>query len=532
MRRRLVFLGLFSPVAWTACFSSNAAEPPDSSPDAPSFDSSAMDAPEAAAEAAIDAPAEGSPVVPPDAMPESSTAVDAPVEAGPLPVVVTVAGALGPEQGISVVWGDATGAVVATTTTDATGSTSMLASGGMVTALLGTPSSPSLYTITGVEPGDSLVIVDWTSLALLPGGANISFSSTVNFTSLPSSVPATATSVQFLLGNDCSSGYETPLTFPESLSLSAGGYNGLEPTCIGVGPLGASYGAAYPALVEADDVNNDFLAFAFAKNNSLATVDDAGALDLAIGGAWSTATTAQTLSVTNVQVGDSPWVYYSEAANGVLVTLSEQNVLDGGLPADQTLYATHPGFADFVQAEIGNGAPGGFAMMATRAPAPTAGGTTTMDLAELGTIPMVSGTTVDTTNAARPDIAWTGSSAPLSSATALIATASWSGSDSDGGSQSGSWTVFAAAGAQSDVQVPALPASLAAWAPLAGSYFFPGVAVVQGGTVLPGYAQARAASSALYPIVQTSCLGYYGPAIPALPADGTLLVSFNGGGCG
>jgi hypothetical protein len=490
---------------------------------------------EAQAEAAVDAPAPPTDA-PVEATPEAAPTVDAPAEAGPAPVVVTVVGALGPESSIAVVWSDASGAFLATTTTDATGSTSMLASGGMVTALLGTSSSPSLYTITGVEPGDALVIVDWNSLALLPGaGQYLSFSNTVSFTSLPPSLPGATSSVQFLAGANCSNEYDTPITLPAQLTLVAGGYNGLEPTCIGVGPVGTSYGAAYPALVEADDVDGNFLAFAFAKNNGLTQVDDAGGLDVAVGGAWSTATTNQALLVENASDAN-PWSFYSEAANGVLVPLSTQPppsvASDASVPAGETFFATHPGFADFVQAEIGNGVPGGFAMIATRAPAPSANGTTTMDANQIGSIPIVSGTSVDTTDAARPDIVWTGTSAPLSGATALVAMASWSGSDSEGGSQSGSWTVFAAAGAQSDIQVPALPASLAAWAPLAGSSFYPGVAVVEGGTALPGYAQARAASSVLYPIVQTTCPGYYGPAIPALPADGTVMISYAGGGCG
>jgi hypothetical protein len=535
MRARLVLLGIF-PAAWAACFSSNAATPPDGSPDT-AFDASEMDAvtPPAEAEAAVDAPAT-SMDAPVEATPEAEAAVDAPTEAGPAPVVVTVVGALGPESGIAVVWSDASGAVVATTTTDAAGATSMSASGAMVTALLGTSSTPSLYTITGVQPGDALVIVDWTSLSQLPGGqGGTYFSNTVSFTSLPPSLPGATSSVQFLSGADCSSSYSTPLSLPAQLTLVAGASNGLEPTCVGVGPIGSSYGAAYPALVEADDANGSFLAFAFAKNNGFASVDDAGGLDVAIGGTWSTATTTQTLSEANPTVGEYPWSYYSEAANGVLVPLSTQpppSGLDASTSASDTFYATHPGFADFVQTEVGNGVAGGWAMIATRAPVPTANGTTTMDVSQLDSIPIVSGMSVDATNAARPDITWTGTSSPLTTATALVANLSWNGTDSEGGFQNGNWTVVAAAGSQSDIQVPALPASLAEWVPLAGANFYPGVAIVEGGTAIPGYAQARAASGAFYPIVQTSCPGYFGPAIPALPADGTVMVSYAGGGCG
>ena len=234
-------------------------------------------------------------------------------------------------------------------------------------------------------------------------------------------------------------------------------------------------------------------------------------------------------------MGQYPWSYYSEAANGVLVPLSTQpqpSGLDASTSASDTFYATHPGFADFVQSEIGNGVSGGFAMIATRAPAPTANGATTMDVDQLASIPLVSGMAVDATDAARPGITWTGTSSPLTTATALVANLSWNGTDPEGGFQSGNWAVVAAAGSQTGVQMPALPASLAEWAPIAGSNFYPGVAIVEGGTSIPGYAQARAAASAFYPIVQTTCPAAYGPAIPALPADGTVMVSYAGGGCG
>jgi hypothetical protein len=538
MRRNLALFGL--PVLWAACFSSTNGPPPDASLDASPIDAPAGDATEVDTvapepEAAVDAPREAPVDAALEAAPETSSPVDAPidapVEAAPSPVVVTIVGATGPEQGIPVVWGDVSGAAQSTTTTDATGSTSMLVSGGMITALLGSPSSSQIYTITGIEPGDDLVIVDWTSLARLPSQSG---SYVVDFTSVPASPPTAASSLSFLSGYSCSS-YDNSLPFapPATVNLAADGYNGLEPSCLGIGPMGASYGSAFPALVQANDIDGNMVAFAFANGNSPAAVDDAGAVDVAIGGAWSTSTTAQTVSLTNAPSDASPWVDYSEVASGVLVPLSAQHPLDGGLAAGESVFATHQGFADFVQVEMGvDDSGGGFTMIATRSPPPTADGTITLDASELASVPVIMNASVDTTVPARPDIGWTTASAPLTSSTALIASIAWTGTDAEGGPQGGSWTIFAAAGSRTDLQAPALPTALSGWAPVPGASFVgSGVAVVQG-NALPGYAQVRAASSALYPVVQTVCIGYVGPGIPPLPADGTLMVSYGGGGCG
>jgi hypothetical protein len=286
-------------------------------------------------------------------------------------------------------------------------------------------------------------------------------------------------------------------------------------------------------MVEADDSLDNLLGFAFTKNNALTVVDDAGSLDVAVGGPWSTAITAQTLNVTNVPTSQSPWIYYSEVAEGVTFPLPQRSPPDAGLPAGETLYATHVGYADFVQTEVGSYESPGFVAMATRGPAPTVDATSAMDWSALNTLPSVTHTNVDRTVLAQPMIHWTTAAGTLGASTAVIAYMSWYGSDPDGGSQTGSWTIVSQGTTLAALQAPAVPAASSAFTPIAGSTFgFATVSAIQGATALPSYAQVRAASSLFAPLTQTTCVGYFGPAIPPLPVAGTVMVSVYGGGCG
>src|SRR5579883_357570 len=94
---------------------------------------------------------------PDGAIPDSAAeaAVDAPLDIPPAPVVVQVLSASGPEQGVNVVFQDATGAVITSGTTDATGRFGrVVPAGSMATVLLGNTANPNNMTVVGVQPGD------------------------------------------------------------------------------------------------------------------------------------------------------------------------------------------------------------------------------------------------------------------------------------------------------------------------------------------------------------------------------------------
>jgi len=476
---------------------------------------------------------------------DSSPPVDAPAEAvndaGPTSVTVTVIGALGPESGISVVWGDATGAIVTTTTTGAAGSTTLVVadsgtSGGMITALLGTASSPSLYTITGIEAGDALVIVDYGSITNLPGGTS------VDLTAVPSPLPTNTNGLVFYAGL-CNGGFgfsDAGPFLPFNLGLTRQpGAQTIYSGCVGVGQFGALVGAALPAMVEANDIGNQLVGYASSKNNPLSMVDDAGFADLSLGaGTWSTATTSQTVVDTNVPTTGSRWSLYQEVANGAPLALVQRAPADGGtLPLGTYLYTGHTGYPDWVQTEVGYNPSGNSQAalaLATRGPVPTADGTTTVDGTGLSTVTGITQVASDWTTPAQPQITWTTATGSLAGATGVIAYTSWAGTDPEGGQQTGEWTIVSAGTAQTSVQAPMLPAS-SGWTPvstavagLSGVYaVYPPPAPAVG--ALPSYAQLRAAATLFN--VQTSCI--YGPLIPPLPAPGTVLVSgFGSGGCG
>ena len=106
-----------------------------------------------------------------DAAPESDAGA---VDSGPQPVTVRVVANGAPESGATIVFQDATGAVVTSGTTDATGSvTQLVTAGTQVTAVLGTAASPNLLTIEGVEPGDAITFVDTSAPSYVSAEFNV-----------------------------------------------------------------------------------------------------------------------------------------------------------------------------------------------------------------------------------------------------------------------------------------------------------------------------------------------------------------------
>jgi hypothetical protein len=526
MRRSVWLLGLPLVPLSVACFSSSAGPEPELDAGVePDAADATMDAPPVEAgptmEAAIDAPGVDANV---DAQLDAGPEADA--EAGAAPVVVTVVGGAGPESGVLVAFDDPSGAFLSTATTDALGRVSqVLAPGSSITALMGDPGTyASLYTVLGVQPGDSLTVVDWGALPssyqqtrtsctdvafpTLPPGPDGGSFFLANAGPCSAQVPPNS-GVQ-LGGEECPSTYLFPGSGPSG--------------CVGVGPGGQ---AAFPALVQAFDENNDPIAYLFQKSVALGPAGDAGTSvqNVATSGPWLTSMTHQTLSIVNDYDGSpgfSPIL--SEAVAGTL-TPAPTNITSG------PTFVTHPGFPDFVQAEATYSVYYRSALaIAESLPAPTADGTIPIDVSPLATMPVLASVAANAGVGGAPVVSWTTSSGSLSTVTGVLAFASWAGS-ADGGPQSGTWTIVAPPGAESQVQAPALGGAAASWIP-DGPDYVNGNVVVWGvqGSALPDYAAVRAAASA-FP--ETPVCNITAPVIPALSAANlTLMITLiSGAGC-
>ena len=520
---RRMTVALAAPLAWMGCFSNSSG----GSGPGPEFDATDLDIsiPEgsvdsAVAEAAVDAVVDAVPDVVPDVTMDATA--EAAVDAG-VPVVVTVVGAGGPEPGVIVVYDDPTGAYVAMQTTDASGRASrVVAAGSMVTALLGSPSTySSPYTVVGVQPGDALTVVDWGSLPSSDVGTRAECT-TIDVTEQAAPLANTA----FYLASSGLVRAPTVAALPGALALGGQCASQLSQAA---GPpssieLGASIVAGqpqYPVLLEAFDNGDNPLGYLFSKSNALPSAADGGdaaTAQLTVPGAWSTTYTNQTLNITNVpDAGLTFTPILSEVVSGTLTTDPQYFS-----PFGNTFF-THPGFADFIQVEASSTVyyQSGQAM-AMALPTPTGDATIPMDLSPLASMPVLSGTGVDTTDPARPKFTWTTSSGSLSTVTGILVFATFSGAG-DAGDTSGNWTIVAPAQSQASLMAPELPASLGAWiAPSAG---FTGGNNVEvwglQGTALPTYSAVRAAASSF--TEQPAC-NIYPPIVPALPAVGTNLM--------
>ncbi len=470
-----------------------------------------MSAPESAVDAGVDATIDAP--------------LDVAVEASVPPVVVTVVGAGGPEPGVTIVYDDATGAVVlGTATTDANGQAArVLPPGSMVTALIGDPSTYAApFTVMGVEPGDALTMVDWGSFPT-PGVDSRVGCSNVDIATLP---PFEAGSPSFYVA---SAGHCASNTSAPPLGFSLGGQGCATYQVYATGPSGCistGPGAAptFPLLVEAYDSNDNPLGFLVHNGNALppvgaADAGDAGTDELTLTGPWQTAMTSQTVSIINQPDGGN--VSYtptlSEAVGGTLMT-APQLIVGPGVP-----FTTHPGYADFVQVEATYAVyfQSALAMANAIAP-PTADGTITMDVSPMANMPVLSGATFDNSAPPRPVISWTTSQGSLSTVTGIIAFASWSYGGSDGGAPTGTWTIVSPPTTSTSVQAPAMPPSLNGWGPAPGTTGTDNI-VVWGlqGSALPNYAAVRAAASA-FP--EVPACNITAPVIPALATPGTSLM--------
>ncbi|MGO8997001.1 MAG: hypothetical protein ACLQVI_27105 [Polyangiaceae bacterium] len=445
--------------------------------------------------------------------PDDANAPDtsAPDTSAPSPnVTMTVTSPTGPEPGVTVVFGDATGAVLSSqTTNDAGVASGAIPANGAVTVLFGVAGTPVNVSILGAQPGDALTMSDPTKTATSPG------SPWMAVTSVPASEPSGTTFSWF--GN-CGTGDNVGL--PGDVQLSANCFNASADTT--------------PVLLLAEG-DNDLgetveLAYAFQKSIPITTFSTTVVNDVPMSAdTWMTPST-ETLALTNPPVGattaetyyeefaggvmHSEWLANGEAASAVNVTFqADGGFPDGGFPAP---FASHPGYPDFVQSEIDIYWSSSFTrqVAAVRAAAPST--TNVFDLSQL--IPVLNAPTVSTSVPGQPSVSWSAAGPVPSSAVGVVLSFTWTNA-----SASGTWTLVSPASATS-AQAPLLPAGLSAWAPVTADGGvavvspFP-TAVVAGGIAVPSYAQFRAT----YPTPGNLNAG--SPRVLPLASDGTFYVS-------
>ncbi len=503
MRKIALLLAL--PTAWLACFSNDNGTPDGGSPE---FDASGSS----------DASFDTSPLADvgttfADSATDSAPPPDVGVDAPPAVLTVVVGGAAGYEPNVAIVWGDASGAVLGMSMTDAHGSaTTTMPTVAMATAVLGTVAYPSPYTVMGAQLGQTIVVADVLGFQHGFAATTASITSVATTPTLDDGGPV---SIQVRAGADCSTQVDgaPPLSLP------------VYSDCVGLAPMGTSFGAAVSVVEEAVDSFDNPVGYAYSSGDSIGAVD-AGVLDIALPGTWMTTFGVQTIQVADTDAGATPSLSYSEVANGALfpLTLYGVTTLDAAVSVADTAY-THPGFAQQVQAEAyysGGGEGIGGTALATIAPAPTGNGTVTIDPTPLASAPSFATTNVDFTAPSRPVVSWTlGGGTSLSGSTALVAIVSWYGAIDGGQDQYGTWTVVSPGGTATSLTPPALPPSLAMYAPSAGA----GenaltLLAVNGMTAFPTYSSFLLAASALQ--VDTNICQVRSPALPALGAFGAF----------
>jgi hypothetical protein len=490
-----------APVVATACFSTNDSKPgPDGgTPQLDAGPGPVMDAtlPSGPDASAPEAAADGYVAPLPDA------AAEAAIEAGPPVVTVVVHSALGPEQNVTVVFQDASGAVLSTGVTSAIGSASALVpAGSQVTAVMGSAGQPVLTTIQGVSPGDVLAVYDPTSDAT---SAQVSIDLAVD------SQPPAGSAYFYAHIGQC--GYSVT-AFPLVMSLSSF--------------YDCQSGGVFPVRIDAQaDADGGYanLGYIYQKGNMLPL--DGGVASVIMTGSWSTATGTQTLVVANQPISGSS-VALSEVANHVATpdNFGQSFVDEAG--ANNYAFPTHPGFADSLQGEAvvtefssqANGYHLAVTGVATRGPAAQGdAGVSTIDMSQ--SFPLIDHASIDSSNPAQPAVSWGSEAGALTPADGVYVAISWSDVTDAGAYFTGRWTIVAPP-TSTGVTAPALPLAAQAWAPGASATFvsIPSVVVVDADFVA-SYAELRAQAGSL-PISANILNGRSNPAAPPLPVDGTL----------
>jgi hypothetical protein len=440
------------------------------------------------------------PEIPDAAVLPDGAVADADAEAIVLPVTVIVTANLKPEAGVVVVWHDANGAVLSTTTTDATGkAVSTGATPAMASALLGTElGDTQVVTWTGVAAGDILRTNDIT-------GNNAGTVSTYSVT-VPAPAPNVTGAVDWTARTGaCSSTTSQNFANPVDVALS--------PEC-----------ATSPGAVLAyshDDTFTTINGFSYMKN--LFPVMDGGTVN-ATTGAWAPPATAN-LNVANLPANQSVQGFLSEIASSVSFRNQDAPYVDStSLPATFNI-AT--GFADAMQFGI-RYTPSGGNFAAELVIGKRAAPSTSLAVDFADALPTLTDASVDSTDGVRPTISWT-SASPLTGTDGGSASVTWyvSGTEATHG-----WTVIVGPSA-TNVRLPALPTAAAAWAPpdpdaAITSFDSPRVIFAES-DLLPSYKELRAIAGFVIPLAN-----FTGDPLTAaaLPTNGKLRLTsywFGGG---
>jgi hypothetical protein len=436
----------------------------------------------------------------PDAADATPDAIEEPPP--PTTVEVLVVNAAGPEMGVTVVFSDATGALITTGVTDANGTVvQQLAAGSQVTAELGQSYAPNLVTVAGVKPGDVLKLLDGPFLSN-QGVAEVTFNGL-----------ADASASDYLLSSGVC-GVDTD-----------GGTGTFD---YGIGPQCTNASGQFPVLAQANG-GAGTLAWQSGKGN---LVTDGGVSPVNLSSAtWSTTFGTETLTLTNVGDGVGPYTAFTEYASSdsvssvpYSVTNFGLNQLDAGL--FESTFTIHPGLGDFDQAEVeyqitqsgGNS----LLAIATRVSATTAGSpsaSVTIDVSDV--LPAITGATLDATNPGQPKFAWT-SAAPLSVSAATFVQAQWTEALDDAGTvRTGTWTVIVPA-SQMSATAPQIP-SASGFGPGARSTWpatFP-IVFSMNGDGFSTYDTVRALAAR----VGSSLSAGSSPLVPPLPANGRARIT-------
>ncbi len=351
------------------------------------------------------------------------------------PAAVTVSTVDGPAAGVDVVFHDSTGQPISHVTTDATGRASAeVDEDAMITVLFLDGEDRYRATFLGVQPDDELTFVAPRVEAQVVGTA---------YVTIGEGYPGAVT---YVLENACSSVFTGDVSQPIPIEVRT--------TCL-------SPDGTFHLLVSALDVDGAIMARASLRD--LEWVDPMNVTMPAWGGMATLAVQGTNLPSgalgVVLQVGyDANGVFFSGPSEGALI--------DPGQGATLTVqYA--PDFADYLQTQIGvmfgpsTDALDGAAMIIERHATPIA--SRTVDLTD-DFLPRISLPAYDQTDPARPTMSWTAdrSLAATDGGAVLFA---WS--ESQGPRQE--WGMLVPPDVVSPVQVPALPAELASWAPAAGA---------------------------------------------------------------
>jgi hypothetical protein len=240
-----------------------------------------------------------------------------------------------PEASVPVLVHDFEGRLLVTDATDGDGELRLtppdplayydFAFGWYVTAAFGTPTSPRLVTVSGVLKGQEVTLME------VPPPPSTSPQMT-SILALPSHTGAPGATTYVASAGACSTTFSAP---PASLTL----YDGPYPPCLA--------GESFPLLVRALDDTGAAVAFAFKGANAVS-----GAVSLADAGWLEPGTmTIGATNLPNVVYGGTSSAAFVESARGVPFAFARPFPRTGG-EASPLAFDSHPGFADFAQAEV------------------------------------------------------------------------------------------------------------------------------------------------------------------------------------